>query len=59
MHDTGAAEDQYQNYEMSSSSTTAVRYRHLRVSANHRDKFDDIGGRIRVLRHPGTFNYSG
>lgn len=48
----------YQNYEIivvdnGSDEEDAVGY--LRVIE---EKYDDIGSRVRVLRHPGAFNYS-
>jgi glycosyltransferase involved in cell wall biosynthesis len=49
---------EYQNYEIivvDNGSTDADACAYLKTIE---DKFDDIGCRIRLLRHPGTFNYS-
>lgn len=48
----------YQNYELivvDNGSTEADACSYLRLIE---DKFDDIGGRIRVLRHPGAYNFA-
>jgi len=50
---------EYQNYEIiivdnGSNEQEACTYLDA-IEA----KFDEIGGRIRVLRHPGEFNYAG